>query len=153
MLDVLSRLISRAVSVLDRSEKDFILNVIDSFSVSVISVSEVFRNRVTKDYQNKSKWIRIIVIVKTNTELGDNAVRLLYKLINDLLYFDNVEIEMRLCVSIRALKHEVFKLTHDEMRHSEYARTYEKLTRGIYIYNMSTKLYKYLRHYSHCQLH
>ena len=150
MLDALSRLTSRAVSVSDRSKKDFILNVIDSFPISVISISEAFRNRVTKGYQDESRWIRIIIIVKANTELGDNAVRLLYKLINDLLYFDDVEIEMRLCVSIRALKHKVFKLAHDEMKYLEYARTHEKLTRDIYIYNMSIKLYKYLRHYSHC---
>ena len=91
--------------------------------------------------------------MKVNAELGDNAVRLLYKLINDLLYFDDVEIEMRLCVSTRALKYEIFKLVYDEMRHSEYARTHEKLTRDIYIYNMSTKLHEYLRHCSHYQLH
>ena len=91
--------------------------------------------------------------MKANAELGNNAIRLLYKLINDLLYFDNVEIKMRLCVSTRALKHKIFKLTYDEIRHSEYARTHKKLTRDIYIYNMSIKLHEYLRHYSHYQLH
>ena len=91
--------------------------------------------------------------MKANAELGDNAARLSYKLINDLLYFDNVEIEMRLCVLTRALKYKVFKLIYNEIRYSEYTRTHEKLTRDIYIYNISTKIYKYLRHYSYCQLH
>ena len=149
--DALSRLASRATS--DRSEEDSILDVVDSFPVSVISVSEAFRNRVAKGYQDKPRWTRVIATVKANAELGDNAIRLSYKLINDLLYFDNAEIGMRLCVPTRALKHEVFKLAHDEMGHPGYARTHEKLTRDIYIYNMSTKLHKYLRHCPHCQLH
>ena len=57
---------------------------------------------------------------------------------------------MRLCVSIRVLKYEIFKLIYNKMRYLDYARTHEKLTRDIYIYNMSIKLYKYLRHCFYC---
>ena len=41
-------------------------------------------------------------------------------------------------------------MIHNEIKHSNYARTYEKLTRDIYFFNMFIKLYEYLRHYSHC---
>lgn len=61
--------------------------------------------------------------------------------------------KMRLCVLIRILKHEVFKLIYDEIKHLNYTHTHKKLTRDIYIFNMFIKLYKYLRYYPHCQLH
>ena len=60
--------------------------------------------------------------VKVNAGLGDNAARLPYKLINDLVYFDDPERGMRSCVPTRTLEHEVFKLAHDEMGHPGYAR-------------------------------
>ena len=56
---------------------------------------------------------------------------------------------MRLCVLIRILKYEIFKLAHDEMKHFNYARIYKKLIRDIYIFNMFIKLYKYLRYCFH----
>ena len=37
-------------------------------------------------------------------ELKENAIKLLYKLINNLLYFDNVKIKMRLYILIKILK-------------------------------------------------
>ena len=92
--------------------------------------------------------------MKKNIDLEPkNAAKLPYQLINNLLYFENSERDMRLCIPTKTLKHEVFKLAHNEMRHPGYARTHEKLTRGIYIFNMSTKLHEYLRHCPHCQLH
>ena len=48
---------------------------------------------------------------------------------------------------------EVFKLAYNGIRYSGYARTHEKLTSSIYIYNIITKLYKYLRYYPHYQLY
>ena len=43
-------------------------------------------------------------IMKINIKLKENVIRLLYKLINNLLYFDNAEIKMRLYVSIKILE-------------------------------------------------
>ena len=50
------------------------------------------------------------------------------------------------------LEQEVFKLAHDEMGHLGYARTHEKLTTGLFIYNMAIKLHEYIRHCPHCQM-
>ena len=92
--------------------------------------------------------------MKTNAKLeANNAVKLLYKLINNLLYFDNPEKKMRLYIFINFLKQEVFKLIHNEMKYLNYTHIYEKLIRDIYIFNMFIKLHKYLRHYFHYQLH
>lgn len=145
--DTLSRLASR----LYRAETDkFILDAVEDFSVSVITLSEAFRERLLEGYQ-EPRWARVIITVKINAELGDNSVTLLYKLIDDLLYFDDDEKGLRLCIST-IVKAEVFKLAHDEISHPGYARTHERLTQGLYIYNIATKLHEFIRHYPHCQL-
>ena len=79
--------------------------------------------------------------------MKNNFIKLLYKLINDLLYFNDFKREIRLYVLTKSLKYEVFKLTHDEIEYFNYARIYKKLTRNIYIFNILIKLYKYLRYY------
>ena len=53
---------------------------------------------------------------------------------------------MRLYISI-VLEYKILKLAYNEIEYLEYARTYKKLTRNIYIYNLSIKLYEYLRYY------
>ena len=51
--NALSRLASRSS---DQSETESsILDSVDSFPVSIITVSEAFRNRVAKDYEEKSR--------------------------------------------------------------------------------------------------
>ena len=74
-----------------------------------------------------------------------------YKIINDLLYFDDDKRGLRFYILI-VIKVEIFKLAYDEMKHFDYARTHERLIEEFYIYNMTTKLYEFIRHCSHCQL-
>ena len=50
------------------------------------------------------------------------------------------------------MKTEVFKLTHNEMRYLDYAYTHKRLIKKLYIFNIITKLYKFIRYCSHCQL-
>ena len=38
------------------------------------------------------------------------------------------------------------------MGHPGYARTHKKLTEGLYIFGMATKLHEFIRHCPHCQL-
>ena len=145
--DALSRLASRSY----RSETDeSILDTVEDFPVSVITVSKAFRRRLLDGYQ-ESRWARAIAMVKANAELGINAAKLPYKLVDDLLYFEDDERGLRLCIST-AMEAEVFKLAHDEMGHPGYARTHERLTQGLYMYNMATKLHDFIRHCPHCQL-
>lgn len=47
---------------------------------------------------------------------------------------------------------DIFKLAHDELGHPGYAGTHERLTQGMYIYNMSKKLHDFIRHCPHCQM-
>ena len=90
-------------------------------------------------------------MIKANDRLDDNSVKLSYKLIENLLYFNDDEKGLRLYIS-SVMKAEIFKLAHDEMRHPRYARTHKRLTQDLYIYNMTIKLHEFIRHYPHCQL-
>ena len=69
-------------------------------------------------------------------------------MIDDLFYFDDDERGLRLYVLI-AIKTEVFKLIYNEMRYFNYAHTHKRLIEKLYIFNMITKLYEFIRHYSH----
>ena len=76
---------------------------------------------------------------------------MLYKIIDDLLYFDDDEKNLRFYM-LMIMKVEVFKLAYDEMRHFNYVYTHKRLIEKVYIFNIITKLYKFIRHYSHYQL-
>ena len=54
---------------------------------------------------------------------------------------------MRLYILIKILKYKIFKLIYNKMKYLDYIYIYEKLTRNIYIFNILTKVYKYLRYY------
>ena len=89
--------------------------------------------------------MRVITIVKANNKLEDNITKLLYRLVYNLLYFNNIR-DLRLYISF-TIEEEVFKLIYNKIRHPRYACTHKKLTKSIYILNIIIKLYKYLRYY------
>ena len=65
--------------------------------------------------------------MKVNNKLKENIISLTYKLINNLLYFDNNKNKLRLYISF-SIKVEIFKLTYDKIRYLEYTRIYKRLT-------------------------
>ena len=66
-------------------------------------------------------------MIKVNIRIKENIAILSYRLIEDLLYFNNNERDLRLCISI-AIKAEVFKLTHNKIGYLGYTYTYKRLT-------------------------
>ena len=54
---------------------------------------------------------------------------------------------MRLYISIKTLKQEVFKLIYNKIKYLDFIYIYKKLTYNIYIFNIFIKLYEYLRYY------
>ena len=144
--DALSRLASRSY----RSESESVLEDVDAFPVSLITVSEAFRKRLLDGYHNEPRWSRIIDIVNANEELGDNAATLPYQVVDGLLYFNDDEKGLRLCIP-STMESEVFQLAHDEMGHPGYARTHERITQGLYLHGLSAKLHEFIRHCPQCQ--
>ena len=86
--------------------------------------------------------------MKDNYDLDINIVKLLYRIVNDLLYFDNDKRDLRLYIFI-ILKANIFKLAYDKIRYSKYIKTYKRLTNSLYIYIISIKLYEFIRYYSY----
>ena len=91
----------------------------------------------------------MLTLTHQNATLKKNATIISYKLINDLFYFDDDERGLRFYVST-TMKTEVFKLTYDKMRHFNYAHTHKRLIKKFYIFNITTKLYKFIRHCFYC---
>ena len=150
--DALSRLANRE-SQNRPSDTEAVLEALTvrCFPISVVQMSPEFRQRILDRYAG-SRWERVINRVKENDKLdNDNATKLPYKLVDDLLYFDDEERGLRLCILSHEIEKEVFQLAYDEMGHPGYARTHERLTESVYIYNMATKLHEFIRHCHHCQ--
>ena len=149
--DALSRLASRDYGESQSSEgSELDALSVDAYPVSLIQVSDSFKQRVKNGY-SEPRWQRIRRIIEHNKALDENAAMLPYELIDGLLYCKGEYGNLRLCIP-STLEKEVFTLAHDEMGHPGYARTHEKLTTGLFIYNMATKLHEYIRHCPHCQM-
>ena len=84
--------------------------------------------------------------MRDNNTLEENIAKLFYRLINNLLYFNDNKRGLRLYILI-ILKAKVFKLAYNKIRYSSYIRTYKKLTKELYIFELSTKLYKFIGYY------
>ena len=74
-----------------------------------------------------------------------------YKIIDDLIYFDDDEKGLRFYM-LTIMKIEVFKLAHNEMRYFDYVYTHKRFIEKLYIFNITTKLYKFIRHCFYYQL-
>ena len=73
---------------------------------------------------------------------------------DDLIYYMDPESGPRLCVPDHdELIKEIFQLVYDELGHPGYHRSHERLTQGLYVHRLSTRLHEYLRHCLTCQLH
>ena len=93
----------------------------------------------------------MLTLTRQNATLKKNAAIMLYKIIDDLFYFDDDKRGLRFYVLI-VIKAEIFKLAHDEMGHFDYAYTHKRLIEKFYIYNITTKFHEFIRHCSHYQL-
>ena len=122
-----------------------------TYAASLVEMSDTFRQCLIKAYQADPRWKHIRAIIEDNKALDENAAKLPYWLTKDLIYFDNVKWGACLCIPHELVK-EVFQLTHDELDHTGYACTHKCLSQGLYIYNMTTHLHKYIRACPQCQL-
>ena len=83
--------------------------------------------------------------------MKENVIIISYKIIDNLFYFDDDERNLRFCILI-IIKVEIFKLIYDEIKHFDYARIYKRFIKKLYIFNITTKFYKFIRYYFHYQL-
>ena len=121
------------------------------YPATLVEMNEAFRTRLLEAYNAEPQWDRIQTMISDNDLLGENAVKLPYRLVQKLIYFDDPEQGLRLCIP-QGLTKEVFQLAHDELGHPGYACMHERLTQGLYIYNLLKQLHDFIRHCPQCQL-
>jgi len=122
-----------------------------TYAGTLVEVSPELQQRLKDGYAKEPRWGRILKMLNNNNTLGLNAAKLPYELKDELVYYKDIEKGPRLCIP-HSLHGEVFKLAHDEMGHSGYACTHERLTDALYIYDLFKNLHEYLRHCPQCQL-
>lgn len=71
---------------------------VSAHPVTLVEISEEFKQRIIQGYGNNPRWVKIIRMVEDNAELHENVITLLYKLIRGLMYFDDPEQGKRLCI-------------------------------------------------------
>jgi len=114
-----------------------------TYAETLMKVSPELQQRLKNNYVKESRWGQILKMLNDNNTLGLNVVKLPYELKDRLVYYKDIEKKPCLCIS-HSLHDEVFKLAHDEMRHSEYTHMHERLTDTLYIYDLFKNLHKYL---------
>ncbi len=70
-------------------------------------------------------------------------VTLIYNIINRILYFKDNKFSLYLYI-LSIMEVEVFKLIYNKIRYLDYTYIYKRLIEGLYIYNISKKLYKFI---------
>ena len=86
-----------------------------------------------------------------NKIFKENIIKLFYRVMNHLLYFDDNEKNLRFCI-FSIMKTKVFKFAYNEISYFNYTRIHERLIKKLYIFKIIIKFYKFIRYYSHCQL-
>ena len=121
------------------------------YSVTLVKMNKTFWIKLLEAYNTESQWDCIQIMISDNDTLKENAVKLSYCLVWKLIYFDNSEQSLHLCIFTDLIK-EVFQLTHNELSHSEYVCTHKHLMQGLYIHNLLKQLHDFIRYCSQCQL-
>ena len=87
--------------------------------------------------------MRILQRIYNNKALKKNVAKLSYYIINNLLYFNNDKRDLYLYIS-SSIKEEIFKLIYNKISYLNYARTYKRLINNLYIFKITSKLYKFI---------
>ena len=148
ILNVLSRLAN------SNGKKEIEKNVLTTMSTSVSSVTIIhmadeFTTKIISNYANC--YLKIIDFIITNNELNFYAISFFYVFKRGFLYYKNFEKRLRFCISDNMIK-EIFEQTHDQLEHSGFAATYERIIENFYIFKLSKKLRDYIKNCSQCEL-
>ena len=132
--------------------KDFLLTEYASvYSATLVKMNEVFWARLLKVYDTESQWDCIQIMISNNDILEENTIKLLYWVIWKLIYFNDSEQDLCLCIFTDLIK-KVCQLTHNKLSYSEYFCMHKHLTQGFYIHNLLKQLHNFIRYCSQCQL-
>ncbi|SLM41090.1 probable transposable element [Lasallia pustulata] len=124
------------------------------YSTTLIEMNDVFKTRLLSGYAMDKSWDKVRLTLEANQRLdnADQAV-LPFELDEEgLIYHINGEGVRRLCIPEHDnLIKDVLRLTHDEIGHPGFHRTYERITESLYIQRLYTTLREFIRHCPNCQ--
>ena len=124
---------------------------VSTHPVTLIEMSPEFKAKIIQGYAEDPRWTRIQEMITKNAALLENAAVIPYRIVRQLIYYTDIERGLRLCIP-RTVVRDVFRLAHNKSGHLGYNRTHEKLSEGLYIYNMAKELRAYIGHCPECQL-
>jgi len=118
---------------------------------TLMEVSDQLWQNIKCEYGEESKWKHILQILERNNALRSDAVRLLYEIRDDLIFYKDLEKELCLCI-LKSLYDRMFKIVYDDIDHSEYVQIHKRVINLLYFYDLSKNLHEYIWHCSQCQL-
>ena len=167
--DALSRLGQAGSSI--KSQEEGQLDTLHgcAYHVTLVEMSDSFKRRLVEEYPKDPQWHKILGVIKSaaseeqqgpcsqgtqesTEQKEERRIGLRFKLKDGLIYYTNFEDgRERLCIP-NALKREVFELAHDRQHHGGFHRTYERISRSLYLKNLVKNLKAYIEHCPECEL-
>lgn len=112
-------------------------------------MSKAFKKQLVDGYEADPWWKRIVDVLEANAKLNqDDSTTLPFdRHENGLIYYMDLDHGRRLCIPNHDnLIKDVFQLIHNKLGHRGYHRCHQRITQGLYIHRLATKLHDYLRH-------
>ena len=152
-LHIVSNALSRLSfdSNTNTDDKDDELDVL--FVVFMTKMNSEFKKRLINEYAVDPNWIKIAKIIDSNNK--DNTTIFFIK-VDELIYrkkiSDNASsfVSRRMCVSA-SFVNDILHMIHNE-DHFEFDRTYERIICSWYIRDLISRLKKFLKHCSKCNV-
>jgi hypothetical protein len=123
------------------------------YVTTLVKMFTKFRTKIQKEYQKKTKWMKLIKMLKNLNKRRERdnheEFELDFMLKDELLF--HVKNKKRLCI-LTNCEIDLFRIAHDENNHVEHNRVYTKLVDQIYISRLSRKIRQYVKHCSICEL-
>ncbi|SLM36754.1 reverse partial [Lasallia pustulata] len=121
--DALSRLMNKAAEeqVGTFSDKGT-LDEVFAFHVSLVELTESYRAKLVKAYNEDKQWSKIIDALRKHAESQkkekepEPPKNIQFRLIEGLVYYQELDGRRRLCIS-KSLEKKVFELAHDDNHH------------------------------------
>ncbi|KAI0997351.1 hypothetical protein K3495_g10832 [Podosphaera aphanis] len=122
-----------------------------AFPAVSVELTNEFREQLIREYADDPFWIRIHKQIVNNNSLGPNAAKLPFKLVNNLIYFEDTN-SQRLCIPAGESCKAILQMAHDDIGHQGYNAAHERLSKGFYMHNMTKVVREYLKHCPNCKV-
>ncbi|SLM33512.1 reverse partial [Lasallia pustulata] len=144
--DALSRLMNKAAEErVGTSSDEGTLDEVFAFYVSLVELTESYRAKLVKAYNEDKQWSKIIGALRKHAESQkkekepEPPKNIQFRLIEGLVYYQELNGRRRLCIP-KSLEKKVFELAHDDNHHCGFHRAYDVVTSNLYLRKLSKRL-------------